>query len=104
MLEYSFSRLAGQPELPETNMAVECFLLHYRNLIEFFSGAKHRKGSDISVADPGVWGRRTLTPAELNSLQTPAQTVMITGLISPSFYSTALDADIRNSRNGISKR
>jgi hypothetical protein len=72
MLEYSFSRLSGQRELPETNMAVECFLLHYRNLIEFFSGAKHRKGSDISVADPGVWAGRTLTPDELNSLQTPA--------------------------------
>src|ERR1700693_1351059 len=73
MLEYSFSRVAGQRELPEANMAVQCFLLHYRNLIEFFSGAKHRKGSDISVADPGVWAGRTLTPAELNSLQTPAQ-------------------------------
>jgi hypothetical protein len=78
MLEYSFSRVAGQRELPETNMAVESFLLHYRNLIEFFSGAKHRKETDrqkpdISVADPGVWAGRTLTPEELNSLQTPAQ-------------------------------
>ena len=74
MLEYSFSVLAGPPrELPVTNMAVECFLLHYRNLIEFFSGAKHRKGSDISVADPAVWAGRPLNPAELNSLQTPAQ-------------------------------
>ena len=78
MLEYSFSRLAGQRELPETNMAVEKFLLHYRNLIEFFSGDKHRKETerqkpDISVADPEVWASRTLTPDELNSLRTPAR-------------------------------
>jgi hypothetical protein len=73
MLDYSFSRVAGRRELPETNMAVESFLLHYRNLIEFFGGAKHRTGSDISVADPQVWADRTLTPAELNSLQPPAQ-------------------------------
>ena len=80
ILEYSFSRLVGQRELPETNMAVECFLLHYRNLIEFFSGAKHRKQTDrqkpdISVADPRVWAGRTLTPDELNSLQTPARSL-----------------------------
>src|ERR1700730_10679797 len=40
------------------------------NLIEFFSGKKHRKG-DLSVADPQVWSGRKLTPEELTSLQTP---------------------------------
>lgn len=79
MLEYSFSRLAGQRELLRD---------------ELFSGAKHRKEADrqkpdISVAHP---------------VRLPRNFVMNTGLTSRNFYSTALNADSRMSRNGTYKR
>ena len=74
MLEYarekvlSFGNGAPQPEL---NMALECYLLHYRNLIEFFSGEKHRKtkkAADISVANAKAWCGRDLTAEERDAL------------------------------------
>jgi hypothetical protein len=50
MLEYTLSKMT-KAELPppEFNMTLECFLLHYRNLIEFFSGKKHRKTCSPSI-------------------------------------------------------
>ncbi len=73
MLEYAFfkSRRDDLP-VPEMNMTIECFLLHYRILIEIFSGKKHR-GSDISVAHPEVWTGRKLTPEETEALAIPAE-------------------------------
>lgn len=72
MLEFTFRKLVGCETAagPDWNLLVEGFLLHYRNLIEFFSGKKHRKdGSDISIADPEVWSGRKLTKEEINQLQ-----------------------------------
>jgi hypothetical protein len=43
MLEYAFAKSKSALTPPELNMTIESFLLHYRNLIEFFSGAKHRE-------------------------------------------------------------
>ncbi len=61
MFEYSFVKLKSDLSIPERNMTIECFLLHYRNLIEFFSGAKSRE-SDLSVLSPEAWSGRKLTP------------------------------------------
>jgi hypothetical protein len=74
MLEYALAKSKSKLSPPELNMTIECFLLHYRNLIEFFSGAKHRKnGSDISIAKPEVWSGRKFTEQEAKALAIPAQ-------------------------------
>lgn len=63
---------------PERNLFIEGFLLHYRNILEFCSGARHRKAkngkpADISTADPQVWAGRELTQEELAKIKAPAQ-------------------------------
>jgi hypothetical protein len=76
MLEFTFRKVsASEPDAdPDWNLLVEGFLLHYRNIIEFFSGKKHRKnGPDISMANPQVWSGRKLTEAEMSQLQPIAQ-------------------------------
>ena len=76
MLEFTFRKVSESESGagPDWNLLIEGFLLHYRNLIEFFSGKKHRlNGSDISIADPEVWSGRTLTEAEMSQLQPIAQ-------------------------------
>ena len=80
MLGFCHSELgtrSGMSE-PERNLFIEGFLLHYRNILEFCSGAKHRKGkngkpADISTDDPQVWAGRVLTKEELAKIQAPAQ-------------------------------
>jgi hypothetical protein len=72
MLEYARVKVTERDlPPPEINMRLECFLLHYRNLIEFFSGRKHRDG-DISVKKPEVWCSRGLTPEEKAAMTGPA--------------------------------
>jgi hypothetical protein len=77
MLEFTFRKVSESEsgaESPDWNLLIEGFLLHYRNLIEFFSGKKHRpNGSDISIANSEVWSGRKLTEAEMNQLQPAAQ-------------------------------
>jgi hypothetical protein len=77
MLEFTFRKVSESEsgaESPDWNLLIEGFLLHYRNLIEFFSGKKHRpNGSDISIANSEVWSGRKLTEAEMNQLQPTAQ-------------------------------
>jgi hypothetical protein len=80
MLGFCHSELgtrSGMSE-PERNLLIEGFLLHYRNILEFCSGAKHRpakngKPADISTADPQVWASRALTQEELAKIQASAQ-------------------------------
>jgi hypothetical protein len=79
MMEYAYERLVKRDTrpLPESNMLIESYLMHYRNLIEFFSGAKHRdrsagKPRDISVKDAEVWAGRTLASEEQGTIATPA--------------------------------
>lgn len=68
MLEYALEKITkAKLPPPELNMTLECFLLHYRNLTEFFSGEKHRS-DDISVARPEVWCRRDLKPEERSAM------------------------------------
>jgi hypothetical protein len=61
------------------NAFLECFLIHYRNLVEFLSGNHHRPAkkpgdtSDLSTADPTPWAGRGLSAPELAQLQLPAK-------------------------------
>ena len=60
----------GDPR--EQSVFLEGFLLHYRNLIRFFSGEDHRD-DDLSTADPQTWANRELMPAETAAITTPAK-------------------------------
>lgn len=63
------------------NAFLECFLLHYRNVMEFLSGNHHRKAkkpgetSDLSTADPRPWAGRELSPEELAKIQSSARII-----------------------------
>jgi hypothetical protein len=80
MLGFCHSELGKRRAMsePERNLFIEGFLLHYRNILEFCSGAKHRqarngKPADISTAAPQVWASRALTDEEVAKIQVPAQ-------------------------------
>jgi hypothetical protein len=66
MLEYCFQRLREKKWAEERDycLCIEGFLLHYRNLIEFF-GNHHGLRADR----PQEWSPRRLTDAELTSIQ-----------------------------------
>jgi len=59
------------------NLLIEGFLLHYRNLIQFFSGNEDRhkryKGNDLSTFDPTPWRNRPLTKEETDAIKTPGE-------------------------------
>ena len=67
LVEFSYGRefekKAFAPQSPQWNLLIEGFLLHYRNLIQFFSGSEERhkryKGNDLSTFDPAPWGQRS---------------------------------------------
>ena len=80
MLEFSyreFEKKAFPPQSPQWNLLIEGFLLHYRNLIQFFSGSEERhkryKGNDLSIFDPVPWGQRSLTKEELDAIKVPGE-------------------------------
>jgi hypothetical protein len=84
MLNYCGGQLdklsrAGQRAL--FNAFLECFLLHYRNVMRFLSGNHHWKAkkpgetSDLSTADPKPWAGRELSLEELAEIQSPAKTI-----------------------------
>ena len=52
----------------EGYLALEGFLLHYRNLLRFFSG-KHHQRDDISTHDCRTWGGRDLLPQEQTAIK-----------------------------------
>jgi len=70
MLDYSYVRyieLERKPgiERGDVNAFLECFLLHYRNLIEFFSSKKPREdGTDLRIGKPLI-GMATRVPLEM---------------------------------------
>ena len=50
---------------------LEAFLLHYRNLVEFFSG-RHKRIDDLSIAKPAdIWGTQRPERADLDLLTRP---------------------------------
>ena len=80
MLEFSyreFEKKAFAPQSPQWNLLIEGFLLHYRNLIQFFSGSEERhkryKGNDLSTFDPAPWGQRSLTKEEIDAIKAPGE-------------------------------
>ena len=74
-------KLAPAEHRASFNAFLECFLLHYRNVMEFLSGNHHRKAkklgetSDLSTADPKPWAGRDLSQEELAKIQSPAKTI-----------------------------
>jgi hypothetical protein len=59
---------------PYWNLLIEGFLLHYRNLIQFFGGneQRHRRHrNDLSTFAPAVWAERLVEAKELDALRTP---------------------------------
>jgi hypothetical protein len=80
MLEFSyqeFMKRAASPQSPYWNLLIEGFLLHYRNLIQYFSGSEDRhrryKGNDLSTFDPTPWGNRQLTKEEVAAIKSPGE-------------------------------
>jgi hypothetical protein len=79
MLGYCYREFAGAKHTePLRNLLIEGFLLHFRNLVEFFSGARHRPGgngkpADLSTTCPHVWAGRQLTSTEVEAIQKPAR-------------------------------
>ncbi len=77
MLEYCTGVLFNSPPPtndPYWNLLIEGFLLHYRNLIQFFGGneQRHRRyGNDLSTFASEVWADRALEPEEIDALRTP---------------------------------
>ena len=66
MLEYCFGRLREKRWAEEKDyyLCIEGFLLHYRNLIEFFGN--HGRG--LKAAVPGDWSPRALSAGEVASI------------------------------------
>jgi hypothetical protein len=73
MLVFCYEKLPQGRNCERSNeyLYLEGFLLHYRNLLEFFSGTHHRQGSDISTRDSKLWGSRGLSPPEIAAIVAP---------------------------------
>jgi hypothetical protein len=77
MLRFSADRLErgqGGGEDPDTALALEVFLLHYRNLVRFFSG-KHHRHDDISMSNCEAWAGRQPLPDENAAIRDAAATL-----------------------------
>ena len=80
MLEFpyqEFIKRTPPQQSPYWNLLIEGFLLHYRNLIQFFSGDEDRhrryKGNDLSTCDPTPWGNRQLVKEETETIKSPGE-------------------------------
>jgi len=75
MLTFTYDALTKQEiPVPARHVYLEAFLLHYRNVVQFFAGntKKHRAG-DLSTHQPQVWAGRELTKEESDLMRGPAQ-------------------------------
>jgi hypothetical protein len=75
MLRFCRERIQQQPSPSDTratSLHVEGFLLHFRNLIRFFSGKRPRP-YDLSTAEPETWAGRLLTSDEIMLFQVAAE-------------------------------
>jgi hypothetical protein len=79
MLNYCYKTLQETPWKwePANFVYLECFLLHYRNLIEFFGDSK-----DLKVSEWKAWSPRKLSPQELASISDKKPLQKHRGLIS----------------------
>ncbi len=64
-------RVVVEADAREAYVFLEAFLVHFRNLIRFFSGNGARR-TDISVGRPEVWAGRTLSDEEVRLIRDPA--------------------------------
>jgi hypothetical protein len=66
MLDYCFRRLreGNWAEIKDYFLCIEGFLLHYRNLIEFFGNH-----GGLRAGKPEVWSPRTLSVDEITSIE-----------------------------------
>ncbi len=62
---------ASPSDAQAMSLSIEGFLLHFRNLIRFFSGKRPRP-YDLSTADPDTWAGRPLTADEITLFQVAA--------------------------------
>jgi hypothetical protein len=71
---FCFHRLVRDmwPDVWDSYVYLEGLLLHYRGLVEFFSGRHHRERIDLSFADPDVWAERPVSQDEADSFRQPA--------------------------------
>lgn len=68
MLRYSASKLESRGDWERWSF-LECFLLHFRNLLEFF-GSKKKREDDLSVSAPQrFWPNREIPLEKLKELQ-----------------------------------
>ena len=75
MLRYCREQMQAPPSPPDaraTSLYIEGFLIHFRNLIRFFSGKRPRP-YDLSTADPETWAGRLLTNDEVMLFQVAAE-------------------------------
>jgi hypothetical protein len=65
MLNYCHEKLLKEKwqDTPDNYISLECFLLHYRNLVEFFGDAE-----DLKVSEWKDWSPRDLSAEELASI------------------------------------
>jgi hypothetical protein len=81
MLQYCYFTFENErPEKtdPNWNLLIEGFLLHYRNLIQFYAGneGRHKRyKNDLTTFAPEVWAARLLTDQELKDIKTPGHTL-----------------------------
>jgi hypothetical protein len=76
MLRFCVQRLvAGKhSEVEDQYVYLEGFLLHYRNLVRFFSGEYHNEAKgDLSTANPQKWANREITTEEVSAITNPAK-------------------------------
>lgn len=72
MLEFCFEKLSEIDDWAsdaDRYVYLESFLLHYRNLIQFFASNGHSPNS-LNIKNAALWIDRALTEEEKNSLQT----------------------------------
>jgi hypothetical protein len=77
MLDFCARRARREySEAADKEVYLEGFLLHYRNLIRFFSGEHHREDKgDLSLANSRAWSERDLTPKETVTIRDAAKTL-----------------------------
>jgi hypothetical protein len=67
MLDYCYETLVSKvgkwSDIRNAFVCLESFLLHYRNLIEFFG-----QEGDLKSSEPVVWARRKLSQAGIDSI------------------------------------
>jgi len=65
MLNYCYENLLKEKwqNMPDNYISLECFLLHYRNLIEFFGNAE-----DLKASEWKEWSPRQLSAEEVASI------------------------------------